>query len=136
MASIIAQKNVWINNMLIIGNKNIPYQNIKEIEFIDDIKNISANTIVYFKYDIDIIKYCSKNNIRSAVEVLNITEAIFCNCLGVYFIISNTEAKQIQKVAENYMFDSKILQIINSDNDIQKVAIDEIDGCIYKEILC
>ena len=121
--------------MLIIGNKNIPYEKIKSINSIEDIKNTSAEFIVYFKYDIDTIKYCFDNNVKCAVYVSTVTESIFCNALDVNFIISNNNTKQIQNIADNYMFDSKILQIIIDDNDIQKVAINEIDGCIYKEIL-
>ena len=121
--------------MIILGNKNIPYLKIQKVNSIDNIKNTSANTIVYFKYDIELIKYCSINNVKCAVKISNITEAIFCNSLNVFYILAN-DAKQIQKIADDYMFDSKILQIIISDEDIQKIALDTIDGCIYKEILC
>lgn len=134
MENIIVQKSVWLNNMIIIGNKNIPYQDIKTIKFIEDIKNTDSSTIVYFEYDIDIIKYCHKNHVRCAVKVSNITEAIFCNALDVYYIVSSN-ANDIQKIADNYMFDSKILQIITNDTDIPEVAKNEIDGSIYKEIL-
>ena len=120
--------------MIIVGNKNIPYQNIKAINSIEGIKNTSANDIVYFSYDIELIKYCKANNVRCAIKVSNIIESIFCNALEVFFIISY-EAKAIQKIAENYMFDSKVLQIISTDEDIEQTAIDEIDGCIYKEVL-
>jgi len=122
--------------MLIVGNKNIPYQEIQTIQYIEDIKNSDASKIVYFSYDIDIIKYCNKNNVRCAVYVSNLVDAIFCNALDVYFIITNKDiAKTIQNAADNYMFDSKILQIIQNDNDIEDVASNQIDGCIYKEIL-
>ena len=33
------------------------------------------------------------------------------------------------------MFDSKVIEIILDDNDIEQVALNEIDGCIYKEII-
>ena len=120
--------------MIIVGNKNIPYQNIKVINSIEDVKNTSANDIVYFPYDIELIKYCKANSVRCAVKISNITEAIFCNALEVFFIISY-DAKALQKIAENYMFDSKVLQIISTDEDIEQIAINEIDGCIYKEVL-
>ena len=81
-----------------------------------------------------LIKYCKANSVRCAVKVSSITQAILCNALEVFFIISY-DAKIIQKIADNYMFDSKILQIISSDEDIEKIALNEIDGCIYKEVL-
>jgi len=121
--------------MLIIGNKNIPYEKIKSINSIEDIKNTSAEFIVYFKYNIDTIKYCFDNNVKCAVLISDITEAIFCNALEVNFIISKNNTKQIQIIADNYMFDSKVLEIILDDNDIEQVALNEIDGCIYKETI-
>ena len=41
----------------------------------------------------------------------------------------------MQKIAENYMFDSKILAIIKSNDELEEIALDEIDGVIYKELI-
>jgi hypothetical protein len=49
--------------------------------------------------------------------------------------VNDSISQKIQKIAENYMFDSKILQIIKNDNDIQNVALNGIDGCIYDFII-
>ena len=122
--------------MIIIGNKHIPHSVFINILCIDDISNTQSNSVVIFLYDIEIIKYCQKNNIQNAVIVNNITESIFCNNLDVDFIIvKNDISKQVQSIAQNYMFDSKILQIIKDDKDIQNIAINEIDGCIYDNLL-
>jgi len=122
--------------MIIIGNKHIPHSVFTNILCIDDISNTQSNSVVKFLYDIEIIKYCQKNNIQNAVIVNNITESIFCNNLDVDFIIvKNDISKQVQSIAQNYMFDSKILQIIKDDKDIQNIAINEIDGCIYDNLL-
>jgi len=122
--------------MLIIGNEHIPYDIFTTITSIDDIKNTKANSTVVCSYDINIIKYTQKNNIKIAVLINNIKEAIFCNALDVDFIIVNKDiSENIQKIAQNYMFDSKILQIISNDNEIQEVALNEIDGCIYNNLI-
>ncbi|MCK5294423.1 MAG: hypothetical protein KAJ49_07215 [Arcobacteraceae bacterium] len=120
--------------MIIIGNKNIPHIGIQNIETIEDISKTKPNSIVAFTYNINILNYCYANNVNSAVVVSNIKEAIFSNSLSArYIIVDNSIAKKIQKVAENYMFDSKILEIISNDDEIETIAINGIDGVIYKE---
>ena len=44
-------------------------------------------------------------------------------------------AKQIQKIADNYMYDSKILAIIKSNDELENIAKNEIDGVIYKNLI-
>ena len=38
-------------------------------------------------------------------------------------------------MAENYMYDAKILAIIESNNEFEKIIKDEIDGVIYKNLI-
>jgi hypothetical protein len=122
--------------MIVIGHKDIAYENIYNITNIDDIRNTPANSIVTHNYDITMIKYAQVNNIRNAIKVKNITQAIFCNALEVdYILVEENISKVIQNIAQNYMFDTKILEIISKEDDIENVAIKEIDGCIYESIL-
>ena len=66
----------------------------------------------------------------------SIKEAIYANSLNAKYIISEKElAKAIQKIADNYMFDSKILAVIETNDEIEEIAQSEIDGIIYKSIL-
>ena len=103
---------------------------------IEDISNTKPNSVVAFKYNIDIVNYCSLNNISSAVVISNIQEAIFSNSLNAkYIIVKNSIAKEIQKIAENYMFDAKIITIIKCDDEIENIALDGIDGVIYEELI-
>lgn len=44
-------------------------------------------------------------------------------------------AKTCQKIADSYMFDSKILALISDENDIESVALESIDGAIFVSIL-
>ena len=122
--------------MIIIGNEHIPYNSFKKIKAIIDINNTKPNSIVVFDYEIELLKYCNINNIQSAVLVSNVKEAIFCNSLNSsYIIVENNISKNIQNIAVNYMFDSKILEIITNDDEIEQIAKNEIDGCIYKELI-
>jgi len=119
--------------MVIIGFSEIDNTNIIKIDSIDDIKNTIPKDLIIFDYDLDIVKYCQKNEIFSGVIVKNIKEAILSNYFLINFIIVKKDiAKIVQQIAQNYMFDSKILQIVDSLDEIESVALNEIDGVINK----
>jgi hypothetical protein len=119
--------------MIIIGDNLVPYEDISFISSILDIKDTKANSTLIFYYDEELLKYASQNALSSAVIVSSIKEAIYSNSLNAKYIISKKDlAKQIQKIADNYMFDSKNLAIIGSNEEFEEIAKDEIDGVIYR----
>ena len=122
--------------MLLIGDKLVPYENIQKIQTLEEIQTSKANSTVCFNYNEETLKYCFENQVNTAVIVNSIKESIYCNALNVKYIITQKSlAKEIQKVAENYIFDSKILAIIESNNELEEVASFEIDGVIFKTLL-
>ena len=122
--------------MIIIGDKLVPFEEITYIKNIENIKDSKANSIVMFNYDEKTLKYAYENELSSAVIVTSITEAIYCNSLNAKYIISEKHlAIQIQKIADNYMYDSKNLVIIDSNEEFEHIAKDEIDGVIYRDLI-
>lgn len=122
--------------MIIIGDKLVPFEEIIYIKNLENIKDTKANSIIIFDYDEETLEYSFKNNLSSAVIVSSIKEAIYCNSLNVKYIISEKNLScEIQKIADNYMFDSKNLAIIDSNNEFEQIAKDEIDGVIYRELI-
>lgn len=122
--------------MIIIGDKLVPFEDIQYIENAENIKSTKANSTVIFNYDEKVLEYCYKNEISLAVIVTSIKEAIYCNSLNVKYIISEKElAKKIQKIADNYMYDSKNLAIIDSNEEFESIAENEIDGVIYRYLI-
>lgn len=122
--------------MILIGDENIVYEKIEKISFIEDIKNTPANATVLFDFDIAILQYTQQNDIQSAVKVNSIKEVIYASNLDARYIICQDDiVKQTQKIADNYVYDSKILAIIEDASQIENLALDEIDGAIYKHIL-
>lgn len=122
--------------MIIVGNRYIKSEILSCINSVEDINNTKPNSVVVFRYDIDIIKYCYDNSVKMGVLIQNITQAVFCNSLDVYYIITQKDISQdIQNLAQNYMFDSKVLEVIDETNDIQDVALKNIDGVVYKKLL-
>ena len=122
--------------MIIIGDKLVPFEEVIYIKNIENIKNTKANSTIIFDYDEKTLEYSYKNNLSSAVIVSSIKEAIYCNSLNVKYIISEKNlACEIQKIADNYMYDSKNLVIINSNEEFEQTAIAQIDGVIYRELI-
>ena len=122
--------------MIIIGDKLVPFEEMTYIKNLENIKNSKANSIVMFNYDEKTLKYAYENELSSAVIVTSITEAIYCNSLNAKYIISEKHlAIQIQKISDNYMYDSKNLVIIDSNEEFEHIAKDEIDGVIYRDLI-
>ena len=122
--------------MIILGDKLIPYEDIFVIDSIEEIKSTKANSTLIFSYDENLLKYCFENSLNFAVLVNSIKEAVYSNSLGAKYIISSKDlAKEIQKIAENYMYDSKILAIITSNDEFDEIIEAQIDGVIYKELM-
>jgi hypothetical protein len=122
--------------MILIGDKLVPFENISFISNIEEIKHTKANSSIIFYYDNELLSYCSKNELAYAVIVKSIKEAIYSNNLNAKYIISQKElAIELQKIADNYMYDSKILAIIDSNEEFEQIAKCEIDGIIYRDLI-
>ena len=122
--------------MIIIGDELIPFEKIEKITTKKDIKSTSSNATVVFGYDKEILKYCMDNDIRSAIKISSIKESVICNALGAkYIIVPNELLEDVQKLAENYMFDAKILAVIECEDEIESVALKGIDGVIYSNLV-
>lgn len=122
--------------MIIIGDKLVPFEDIQYIQNVENIKDTKANSTIIFNYDEKVLKYCYENELSLAVIVTSIKEAIYCNSLNVKYIISEKElAKEIQKIADNYMYDSKNLAIIDSNEEFEEIVENEIDGVIYRALI-
>ncbi len=120
--------------MLIFGAKDLPTPNFFSVESVEDIKKSSPKDIVLlesFDSPYELAKYCQANDIAYAVEVGSIKEAVFASNLGATFILCSFElAKEIQKVADNYLWDTKVLAKISNEDEIESVALAGVDGAI------
>lgn len=122
--------------MKIIGDKIVPFEEFFKVSNISEIKNTKPNSLLFFKYDEELLKYCYFQNINFFVKIDSIKEAIYSNSLNAKFIVCSKDlALKVQKIAENYMFDSKILAIIEISDELEDIALKEIDGAIYKELI-
>jgi len=117
--------------MLIFNHPLIESELFFKINSQEDISNTPPNSIVRFKFSSEsskIIKFCNNNGVSCAIDVTNITDALLASNLGAsYLIVSEENASSIQKIAETYLFDAKIIAI---SEDIEKIALLGIDGII------
>lgn len=122
--------------MIIIGHKQIKSEKVFCIKSKDDIKNTVPNSCVAFSFDMDILAYCETNSVACAVYVTNIKNAVFANALNAKYILCQKDSvKEIQNIANEYMFDTKVLQIISDENEIEIIAKNGIDGIIFENTI-
>jgi len=121
--------------MLIFGNPYIDSPKFIKINTISQIDSTNPKDIllIEFKEPFSLAKYCFENSLEYAIEANSIKDALLSINLGCSFIIANLElAKTLQKIANEYLWDSKILVKIKDDSALEKVALNYIDGVIYQ----
>ncbi len=108
---------------------NHTFVNIKNI---GDIKNTKADDIICFEFDEELCLYAKNNNLSYMVSIKDIKESILANHLNArYILLKNAKIKEIEKymkIAQNYLFDSKIICQIYTIDKINKIAKTNIDG--------
>ena len=126
--------------MIVIGHPWIKSQSFCKVFSIEDIKNSKADDIVLLEPLADshsYAQYCLDNSIAYAVVVNTLDDAIFANALGArYMICEEDAALMIQPMAQEYLFDTRILVLIHSNKDISKIARGGIDGVLFAEAIC
>jgi len=122
--------------MILIGDENVECEKIEKISSISDISSTTSNATVLYNFDFDILKYTQENHLSSAVITQNLQEVIYTSTFDVkYIIVNKSFAQKAQNIANNYMLDSKILVVIESNEELVQNAIDEIDGVIYNKVI-
>ena len=126
--------------MIVIGHPWIKSQSFCKVFSIEDIKTTQADHIVLLEPLVDshsYAQYCQENSIAYAVVVNTLDDAIFANALGAKYMICEEDAGlMIQPMAQEYLFDTRILVLIHSNKDIPKIARGGIDGVIFAEAIC
>ena len=120
--------------------KSVPMLLKAKDEFIlaatkEEIAKNLASKIVRFAFSKELLAFCQKERIECAVEVQSIPQAIFANHYQAAYLIAPKElAAQIQKVADNYLFDTKVLVAIRFEWELEMLAKDGIDGAILPRL--
>lgn len=123
--------------MQIIGHKLIEYENFNLIQTVENILNFDN---LIFEYNENFIKNAKNSGKTYSVIVRNLNEAVLANALNAKFIIiekNNTSiTKEVVKLAEFYLFDSKVAVIIeNYEKDLLNAINLKVDAVIYENII-
>jgi len=119
--------------MILFGSKYIDSPKFVKVSSVEDIDKTTPNDIliVDFNPPFELAKYCKENSLAYAIEAKSVLDAIYASNLEASFAIANIElAQTLQKLADNYLWDMKILAKIQSEDEIEKVALLGIDGAI------
>lgn len=125
--------------MLFFGHRFIQSEKFYHLFDIDTIIQTPPSSTIYLEFDeknLDIINYLQKNKINFAIKVKNITELMYASALGASYIhVEQKLAKTAQKIAENYLFDAKILVHVENEEAIEEMALLGVDGVIFPEAI-
>jgi len=125
--------------MIIIGHPWIKSNRFLKVFSIDGIADSESGDIMLLEPIANSHEYavhCQANAISFAVVVNTLEDALFANALGAkYIICEEDDALMIQPIAQEYLFDTRILVLIHSDKEINKIARGGIDGVIFAEAI-
>ncbi len=125
--------------MLVYGHAWVDSPKFVKVFSLDDIEKTTPKDILLLEplnVSIDLAKHSQKNSLPFAVTVNTLKEAILANAIGANFILCQYEqAIDIQKIANEYMFESRILVLINSEREIETMAHFGIDGVIFPQAI-
>ena len=123
--------------MLLFGHRFITSERFYHIDDIDAIAHTPPNSLLYLNFsenNLDIVEHMHANHLKFALECTTLTEVIYANALDAAYIVVDEElAKSAQNAADAYLFDAKILVHIDSDEKIEAMASEGIDGLIFSE---
>lgn len=120
--------------VIILGHPLIPFKPLLRISKMGQINKIESDSTVLVDFiDTKLIQYIKSKEIALAVHVKSIKDACLANAFGVRFIVVDESiSKEVQSIATEYLFDSKIILQIENEEGIERAARDLIDGVVLK----
>ena len=125
--------------MIFFGHRFLKSEHFYHIETIYSIAKTPSNSTVFLSFDdknLDIIHHLSTNEIKFALHVKSLKELVYAHELGaLYVTVEKQLAKNAQKIANDYLFDAKILVHIEDEDEIEDLALLGIDGVIFAKAI-
>lgn len=118
--------------MLIFGHKLLPSK-----PFIWQRENFNKDKIVCFDYDESLVQKALQDGIEFCIFAQNEDEILLANALKASYIVIDDDnlAKKASKMAEFYLFDSKILLLIEEFKNLSLAYHLGVDGVICKSYI-
>lgn len=125
--------------MILFGHPLIPSEQFYHISSIDAIANTPSNSIIalfFEEQNLDIITHLRDNNIRFALYVTSSVEAVLAeNLRATYLIVLPKNGDDVQRVAEHYLFDAKVLGYCEEQEDLESLIDMRLDGAIFGDTI-
>jgi hypothetical protein len=125
--------------MILFGHRFIESENFYHVLSIDAIQNTPPSSIILVDFNeenLDIIDHAVINSMPLAIQVENITQIIYASSFGATYILVTKElAKTAQDLADNYLFDAKILVHVEEEDEIEELALLGVDGVIFSNAI-
>ncbi|MCF6310753.1 MAG: hypothetical protein L3J19_09860 [Sulfurimonas sp.] len=125
--------------MLIFGHRFIESKNFYHVQSIEAIQNTPPSSTILVDFNeenLDIINHARVNSMPLAIQVQDITQIIYASSFGAtYIMLSKELCKTAQNLADNYLFDAKILVNIENEDEIEELALLGIDGVIFSNAI-
>lgn len=121
--------------MLLYGHRFIPSVSFYHVLDIDSITNTPPSSIIHVDFsenNLDIINHAKVNQMTLSISCQTISEIIYASSLEASYIIVKKElAQKANKLANDYLFDAKILVLIEEESEIEDLALLGVDGVIF-----
>jgi len=122
--------------MIILGHPEIPFAPLFYVESVDEIAHTPPNATLWlgpYRQAVTLARHCQEHDLPYGVMAENPTDALKANALRARYILAEMPlAQTIQKMAETYLFDAKILVPIHEEREMTAVAEAGIDGVIFQ----
>ena len=96
---------------------------------------VTPNSVVYEIFDkkkLKDYKEMTERGVSLALHVSDLRELVYICNLGVKYAVANKEdALGMQKAMDGYLYDTKLLVLIDEEEEIEWVAANEIDGVLF-----
>ncbi len=125
--------------MRLFGHPLIPSERFYHIESLEAIAKTPSNSIIalfFSPQNLDLIVYLRANKVRFALYVASTTEAVLAENMNADFLLVHPKiAQEIQKVADHYLFDAKVLGYIDQEDQLEKLIEMRLDGAVFIEAI-
>ena len=125
--------------MIILGHPDIPYDPLYYVENAEEIAKTPPNSTLWlgpFTEVKPLARHCFTHRLAYAVMAQSVRDALLANALHVRYILCDLSlARKVQKIADTYLFDAKILVPVSEEKEMELIAEAGIDGVIFQNAI-
>ncbi len=123
--------------MILFGHPYVVSERFYHIDSVEAVRHTPANSVVALFFtpeNLDIIEHLRRNGVRFALFVETPADAVIAeNLRAAYLIVHPRNGSAIQKVAEHYLFDAKVLGYIDNPDHLEDLIDLRLDGAIFPD---